>query len=62
MEFRIVTAANRAAEEARLDHFKLQIYRPAFPDRNEREPFDVILSRLSQGAQVEACPSSYILF
>lgn len=62
MEYIIITASNRATYARELEHFRQAIYRPAFPDSNEREPFDVILARLSEGALVDACPSTYILF
>lgn len=61
MELRIIQRNNAEFNSEALDRFNVEIYQPAFQDENEREPFENIISRLSEGALVEACPATYVI-
>lgn len=61
MELRIIQKNNAERNAKLLERFSTEIYLPAFPNKNEREPFEIITSRLSSGALITACPSTYII-
>lgn len=51
MEFRLIESSAEAQELRReLGTFEKEIYIPSFPDNDEREPFESILSRLEPSA------------